>query len=42
MTARAFYIPRGVPHVPHPYYNVSGRTVEVIFGVAPCYRAEAS
>ncbi len=33
-----FYIPQGVPH---QYYNVSDRPVEVVFGVAPCYRAEA-
>jgi hypothetical protein len=25
----------------HQYYNVSDRPVEVVFGVAPCYRVEA-
>ena len=31
----------GLARSPYQCYNVSDRPVEVVFGVAPCYRAEA-
>jgi quercetin dioxygenase-like cupin family protein len=33
-----FYIPQGAPH---QYYNISGSTVRIAFGVAPHYLADA-